>query len=55
MGDIIQIRQMTLDDIEIIYQVFNHNGIERQVDEIMKCWEENQSGARVTLLAFYEG
>lgn len=46
---------MTVNDIETIHQVFQHNGIERQVDDIMKCWEENQSGEKVTLLAFYDG
>ncbi|SEO95453.1 Ribosomal protein S18 acetylase RimI [Paenibacillus sp. OV219] len=54
MEDFIHIRQMTLDDIEMIHQVFNDHDIERDIDYILKCWDENESGARITLLAFYK-
>jgi GNAT superfamily N-acetyltransferase len=55
MGEIIQIRQMTHDDIEMVYQAFNENSINKPKDYVLKCWEENKTGARITLLAFYEG
>ncbi|AZN41043.1 GNAT family N-acetyltransferase [Paenibacillus albus] len=54
MIELIQIRQMTLDDIEMIHHDFNNHGIERDIDYILNCWEENESGTRITLLAFYK-
>jgi hypothetical protein len=55
MGNKIQIRQMTEEDIDIIYRVFSDHNIRKSWDYISKCWEENKTGERITLLAFYEG
>ncbi|MGE8207620.1 GNAT family N-acetyltransferase [Heyndrickxia sp. NPDC080065] len=51
----IKIRPMTFDDINIIYRVFTKHKIQKSLDYITKCWEQNKSGERITLLAFYEG
>ncbi|MHB1683962.1 MAG: GNAT family N-acetyltransferase [Bacilli bacterium] len=51
----IQIRQMTIDDIHNVFQVFEEYDIGKPLNYISKCLEENTSGQRTTLLAFYEG
>jgi len=55
MGHQIQVRQMTEEDIDIIYRVFSNHKIGKSMNYISKCWEENKTGKRLTLLAFYEG
>ena len=51
----IQIRQMTVDDIDNVFHVFEEHGIGKPLDYISKCLEENNCGQRTTLLAFCEG
>ncbi|MDF2958515.1 MAG: acetyltransferase [Paenibacillus sp.] len=51
----IQIRQMTSEDIDVVYRVFDEHQIRKPRDYIAKCWEEHKLGVRITLLAFYEG
>jgi GNAT superfamily N-acetyltransferase len=51
----IQVRQMTEEDVELVYQVFTEHHIGKSRDYILKCWEENHSGGRITLLAFHNG
>lgn len=54
MGNQIQIRQMTGEDIDIVYRVFSEHKIGKSFDYISRSWEENKAGERITLLAFYE-
>jgi GNAT superfamily N-acetyltransferase len=55
MDNKIQIRQMTDEDVDLVYRIFSSYEIRKPLDYIIKCWEENLSGERITLLAFYEG
>ncbi|MBS4199132.1 GNAT family N-acetyltransferase [Bacillus sp. FJAT-49732] len=55
MNTQIEVRQMTSEDIDIIYRVFTEHNIGKSLDYISKCWEENKTGKRITLLAFYKG
>jgi GNAT superfamily N-acetyltransferase len=50
----IDIRQMKRDDIAVVYSVFMENGIQKPENYVLKCWEENLTGGRITLLAFYQ-
>ncbi|MFD1675050.1 GNAT family N-acetyltransferase [Alicyclobacillus fodiniaquatilis] len=54
MNKAIQIRQMTADDIDHVFCIFDEHDIGKPLDYILKCWEENKTGERITLLAFYE-
>lgn len=46
----VQIRPMTQEDIEMIYEgLFDHD-ISKPLEYIKSCWEENRSKERVTLL-----
>jgi hypothetical protein len=49
----IQIRKMLQKDVPIVCKVFKENGIEKSPGYIERCWEENQTGNRISLLAFY--
>ncbi|MEK5237082.1 GNAT family N-acetyltransferase [Paenibacillus sp. FSL L8-0470] len=50
----VQIRPMTQEDIEMIYEgLFDHD-ISKPLEYIKSCWEENRSKERVTLLVFLE-
>lgn len=51
----IQIRQMTDEDIDNVFQVFEVYDIGKPLDYLSECWEENKTGQRITLLAFYDG
>ncbi|UVI30459.1 GNAT family N-acetyltransferase [Paenibacillus spongiae] len=51
----IVIRPMTGEDVEHIYRVFTEHHIGKPMEYIARCWDENVTGQRVTLLAFYEG
>lgn len=48
----IVIRQMKKVDIKLVYEVFNYHDIRKSLEYIHKCWEENLTGQRITLLAF---
>lgn len=50
----IQIRPMTQNTIDLIYLGLSRHDISKPRDYIERCWDENQSKERVTLLAFYE-
>lgn len=50
----IQIRPMTQNAIDLIYLGLSGHDISKPRDYVERCWEENQSKERVTLLAFYE-
>ncbi|MDQ0897683.1 GNAT family N-acetyltransferase [Paenibacillus sp. V4I7] len=50
----IRIRPMTQNDIDLIYKGLSGHDISKPRDYVKRCWEENQSIERVTLLAFYE-
>lgn len=51
----VEIRQMCLEDIEVMSQTFAQHDIKKSINYFSKCWDENLSGERITLLAFYEG
>lgn len=55
MNNWIEIRQMTESDVELVYRVFTEHGIGKPRDYILSCWEQNEVGERITLLAFYQG
>ncbi|MDQ8734448.1 GNAT family N-acetyltransferase [Paenibacillus sp. LHD-38] len=55
MNNWIEIRQMTGSDVELVYRVFTEHGIGKPRDYILRCWEQNEEGERITLLAFYQG
>lgn len=51
----IEIRQMTSDDVDTVFRVFDEYDIRKPRDYVARCWEENVQGVRTTLLAFYDG
>ncbi|MHB1955424.1 MAG: GNAT family N-acetyltransferase [Sulfobacillus sp.] len=51
----IHIRQMTTEDIENVFEVFEKHDIGKSLDYLSECWEENKKGDRLTLVAFYDG
>lgn len=51
----IEIRTMKEEDAGMMRDVFQQHGIRRPEDYYPNCWQENQSGGRVTFLAFWEG
>lgn len=51
----IQIRQMNSEDVEAVFQGLADHHIGKPLDYIQRCWEENESGERITLVALYEG
>jgi GNAT superfamily N-acetyltransferase len=55
MTNSIEVRQMTNSDVELVYRVFTEHDIGKSMDYILKCWEENITTERITLLAFYNG
>jgi GNAT superfamily N-acetyltransferase len=55
MNNSIEVRQMTGSDLELVYRVFTEHNIGKSMDYILKCWEENLTAERITLLAFYNG
>ncbi|CAM4092264.1 GNAT family N-acetyltransferase [Paenibacillus alkaliterrae] len=55
MTHFIEIRQMTGEDVETVYRVFAEHKINKPKEYVMSCWEENVTGERITLLAFYQG
>jgi len=54
MSNSIKIRQMTEADVELVYQVFTEHHIGKPRDYILRCWEQNETGERITLLGFYQ-
>ncbi|MCL6444001.1 MAG: GNAT family N-acetyltransferase [Alicyclobacillus sp.] len=42
-------------DIGEVYRVFTLHKIGKSMEYVSKCREENESGERITLLAFYDG
>lgn len=55
MNTFLQIRPMENNDITVIFQTLKQHGISKPEDYIARCWEENKSGGRITLVAFYDG
>ncbi|WP_284646318.1 GNAT family N-acetyltransferase [Paenibacillus silviterrae] len=54
MNSPINIRPMTATDIELIYRVFTEHKIRKPLDYIIRCWDQNVIGERITLLAFFQ-
>jgi GNAT superfamily N-acetyltransferase len=54
MNTQLQIRAMESHDVTTIFETFKAHRINKPVEYLQQCWEENVSGVRVTLLAFYE-
>lgn len=46
-----QIRQMKREDVDLVFQALIDHNIKKPLDYIKRCWEENLSGERVTLVA----
>ncbi|MEV5027947.1 GNAT family N-acetyltransferase [Paenibacillus sp. LPE1-1-1.1] len=55
MNNSIEVRQMTGSDVDLVYQIFTEHDIKKPKDYILKCWEQNVAGERISLLAFYQG
>ncbi|WP_028775987.1 GNAT family N-acetyltransferase [Shimazuella kribbensis] len=53
MDHSIQIRKMKQEDISNVYKVFREHDIRKPFEYIEQCWKENQTGNRITLLAFH--
>lgn len=51
----IEVRRMTGKDVDLVFRVFTEHNIGKPRDYILRCWEQNVSGERITLLAFYQG
>lgn len=54
MSSPIQIRPMMENDIDMIYRGLSGHEISKPLDYVMRCWSENESKERVTLLAIYD-
>ena len=55
MGSSIQIRKMTSNDGELIYDgLFGHD-VSKSRDCVERCWRENRSAERATFLALWNG
>lgn len=54
MNTRIQIRPMKNEDIGVVFQTLEHHNIGKPMDYIKRCWEENKSGERITLVALYD-
>ncbi|MEN2465633.1 GNAT family N-acetyltransferase [Ornithinibacillus sp. JPR2-1] len=50
----IEVRRMTSKDIDTVYRVFAENNIGKSLEYISECWKQNETGERITLLAFYK-
>lgn len=54
MESLIRIRKMKDEkDIKIVHQGLEKHNIGKPLDYITRCWSENISGERITLIAFY--
>jgi hypothetical protein len=51
----IRIRRMTGGDVDLVHGVFAAHGIRKPKEYVARCWEENRTHDRITLLALYEG
>ncbi len=54
MNNSIEIRRMTESDVDLVYKIFTEHTINKPRDYILRCWEQNVAGERITLLAFYQ-
>jgi GNAT superfamily N-acetyltransferase len=46
---------MMRDDMPEVFHVFSRYGIPKSLEYLERCWRENQSGDRVTWVAFHDG
>ncbi|NIK75686.1 GNAT superfamily N-acetyltransferase [Paenibacillus castaneae] len=53
MNSHIQIRRMISEDVTTVYQALQDHDISKPETYIKQCWEQNKSGERITLVAFY--
>ncbi|MFB9324571.1 GNAT family N-acetyltransferase [Paenibacillus aurantiacus] len=51
----IEVRPMRESDVDLVYRVFDTCGIGKPMDYVRRCWEQNEAGERITLLAFDQG
>lgn len=54
MNSCIQIRRMVRDDVEVIFKTLENEEIGMPMDYIKKCWKENETGERATLVAYFD-
>ncbi|RAP74301.1 GNAT family N-acetyltransferase [Paenibacillus montanisoli] len=45
---------MISDDVDLVFHALEEHYMGKPLDYINKCWEENKSGARITLIALYD-
>lgn len=50
-----RIRRMTEEDIDTVFRTFDEYDIRKPREYVERCWEENNNGRRITLLAFRDG
>jgi len=53
MNTQIQIRQMNSEDVDLVFQALKEHSIGKPLDYIKRCWKENLSGERITLVALH--
>lgn len=54
MNSQVRIRPMTNTDVSLVFQALNHHNIGKPLDYINRCWEENKTGERTTLIALHD-
>ncbi|WP_183569378.1 GNAT family N-acetyltransferase [Paenibacillus endophyticus] len=55
MNHSIEVRRMAESDVDLVFRVFAEHHIKKPKDYILRCWEQNVAGERISLLAFYQG
>jgi GNAT superfamily N-acetyltransferase len=50
----LEIRKMNSKDVEMIFRELDRYNIGKPMNYISKCWEENKTEDRITLIAFYD-
>jgi GNAT superfamily N-acetyltransferase len=49
------IRQMKPEDVDTVYLSLLQHDIPKPLEYIHRCWKENETGERISLLAFHKG
>ncbi|WP_241674541.1 GNAT family N-acetyltransferase [Paenibacillus luteus] len=55
MNSRIHIRPMINTDVSLVFHALNHHNISKPLDYINRCWEQNKTGERTSLIALHEG
>jgi GNAT superfamily N-acetyltransferase len=54
MNSVFEIQQMKQSDVDRVFQALEDNEIGKPLEYIKRCWEENITGDRITLIASYD-